>query len=228
MNLTAVQVLGMIDHALLKPDTTPDDFAAACRLARSHALGSLCLHPAWVPQAVENLAGGPTAVGSVAGFPLGASATAAKVADADFALAHGAAEIDMVQHVAAAKAGRWEEVHDDIAAVVECAGTYGAIVKVILETCYLSEDEKVRACMAAVEAGAAFVKTSTGLGPGGATCDDVRLLRRTAPAYVGVKAAGGIRTLQQVMQMAAAGANRIGSSNTESIIRELEHKGAAG
>jgi len=217
-------IIPMIDHAVLTPDATRDDVLAGCRLVAELQTASICIHPRWVETAVEALRGSPVPVGTVAGFPLGATTSEVKAFEARQAIARGADEIDMVIAITALKSGDHAAVRDDIAAVVGSA--YAAnleepTVKVILETCYLTEDEIRVAVELAVGAGADFVKTSTGLGPEGATVENVRLLRELAPDRVGVKAAGGIRTVEDCLAMIDAGANRLGTSSTRKIAEEL-------
>jgi deoxyribose-phosphate aldolase len=207
----------MIDHTLLRADATRDEIVKLCREAVEHGFASVCVNSGWVELAAGEAAGSGVKVCCVVGFPLGAASTAAKTAEADAALRAGAREIDMVQNIGALKSGDDDWVRRDIAAVVECAHRAGAIVKVILETALLTADEKVRASRLAAEANADFVKTSTGFGPGGATVEDVELMRRTVGARMGVKASGGIRTREDAERMIAAGANRIGASASVKI-----------
>ncbi len=217
-------IIAMIDHAVLAPDSTRDDVLAACALAAELGVAGVCVHPRWVRTAAEALAGSGVATGTVAGFPLGANTSETKAAEAREAIVHGADEIDMVMAITAFKSGDRTAVLDDIAAVVGAAYAAAAeqpVVKVILEMCYLTLDEKRVAAELAVEAGADFLKTSTGLGPSGATVEDVALLREVAPEGVGVKAAGGIRTLSDARALVTAGATRIGTSSTRAIADEL-------
>lgn len=214
----------MIDHAVLAPDATRDDVLAACELCAELGTASICVHPRWVAAAVDALTGSPVAVGTVAGFPLGATTPEVKAYETRQAMARGADEIDMVLAITALKSGDYAAVREDIVAVVGAA--YAAnlqepVVKVILETCYLTDEEKRIAVELAVGAGSHFVKTSTGLGPEGATVENVRLLRQLAPSEVGVKAAGGIRTVEDCLAMIDAGANRIGTSSTRKIAENL-------
>ncbi len=220
----AQALIGTIDHAVLAPDATRCDILSACSLARELRVAGVCVHPRWVPTVAAALDGSGVATGSVAGFPLGATTTEAKCLEAMQAFESGAAEVDMVMAVTTLKSGDYDEVLLDIAAVVQVArdsDVDGALVKVILEMCYLTPDEKRLAAEIAVQAGVDFVKTSTGLGPHGATVEDVALLREIAPDGVGVKAAGGIRSLEQMQAMLDAGASRIGTSSTATIAAEL-------
>lgn len=211
----------LIDHTLLKPDATACNIAKLCAEARQYGFVSVCVNSYWVSAAAAALAGTPVKVCAVVGFPLGAMATAAKAFEARECVSGGAREIDMVLNIGELRAGNLQAVRADIRAVVEEARIGGAIVKVILETSLLNETEKINACREAVAAGAAFVKTSTGFGGGGATAEDVALMRRIVGPKMGVKASGGIRTLADLERMIAAGANRIGASAGVQIVEEL-------
>lgn len=207
----------IIDHTLLKPDATAAQIEQLCREALQYGFAAVCVNPTWVPLAARLLQGSDVKVCTVVGFPLGATSTAAKVAEARAAIAAGAREIDMVINIGALKSGLYDQVRDDIRAVVEAAHPT-ATVKVILETALLTDAEKVQACRLAREAGADFVKTSTGFGPGGATVHDVALLRREVGPAMGVKASGGIRDRATALAMVQAGANRIGASASVAIV----------
>ncbi|HWR54674.1 MAG TPA: deoxyribose-phosphate aldolase [Bryobacteraceae bacterium] len=209
----------LIDHTILKPDATRDQIVSLCREAREYGFASVCVNPCWVALAAAELAGAQSVVCSVCGFPLGASATSTKMQEAEAAIRCGAREIDMVINVGALRAGDHDAVRLDIRGVVETAHRAGAIVKVIIEAALLSDEQKVVACKLAQAAGADFVKTSTGFGPGGATAHDVALMRATVGPAMGVKAAGGIRTLEDLKTMVAAGADRIGASAGIQIIQ---------
>ena len=211
-------IAGLIDHTLLKPEATRDDIVKVCKEARRYNFASVCINPYWVPLVAAQLAGSPVKVCTVIGFPLGATSTEAKVAETEAALRVGAQEIDMVQNVGALRSGDHDAVKADIAAVVEITHAAGAIVKVILETALLDDNQKVMASMLAKMAKADFVKTSTGFGPSGANAHDVELMRMTVGPDMGVKASGGIRTLEDVKKMAAAGATRIGASASVRIV----------
>ena len=200
-----------IDHTLLAPEATAAQIAQLCDEARTHGFFSVCVNPCRVAQAKAALAASPVKVCTVIGFPLGATTTASKAAEAREALQNGADELDMVMNIGLAKDGNWAAVQADIAAVVQAAAGR-ALVKVILETCLLTADDIRHACAAAMQAGADFVKTSTGFSSGGATIETVRLMRACVGPDFGVKAAGGIRTPEDFRAMLAAGANRIGSS----------------
>lgn len=211
-----------IDHTLLRPDATPADIRKICAEARQYGFASVCVNPYWVPLATQALAaemaGSPVKVCTVVGFPLGASATEIKVAETEVAVREGAQEIDMVLNIGELRGGNIEAVRRDIEAVVKAAHRDGAIVKVILETALLDDDRKTIACNVAKLAGAEFVKTSTGFSAHGATVHDVALMRRVVGAEMGVKASGGIRTLEDLKKMLGAGATRIGASASVKII----------
>jgi len=208
----------IIDHTLLKPDATEDQVRNLCAEALQFGFCSVCVNPSYVALAAELVAGSRVRVCTVAGFPLGASVSAVKALEAQRAIADGAQEVDMVLNIGALKSGALVTVRMDIAAVVEVCHSAGAICKVILETGYLSDAEKIEACRQAVSAGADFVKTSTGFGPGGATAADIALMRATVGPQVGIKAAGGIRTYEAAQEMVAAGANRIGAGSSVQIV----------
>jgi deoxyribose-phosphate aldolase len=215
---------GMIDHTLLRPDATRADIVALCEEARTHRFASVCVNTTWVPLARALLAGSEVMICAVVGFPLGAMTPTAKAYEAREAVRQGAHEIDMVINIGALKSRDYETVFEDICRVVKASAP--ARVKVILETGSLTEDEKVIACSLSKLAGAAFVKTSTGFGKGGATVEDVALMRRIVGPKMGVKASGGVRTAEQVKQMAAAGATRIGASASVAIVAGSDAKAA--
>jgi deoxyribose-phosphate aldolase len=217
----AKQLARLIDHTLLKPEATLKQIEELCRQAIKYNFASVCVNPSYVQAAARLVTGTGVAVCAVVGFPLGVNTTAVKKAETIEAISNGADEIDMVLHVGAVKEGNWDYVKADMAAVVEAAA--GKTVKVILETCYLTYEEKITACQMAREAGAHFVKTSTGLGPGGANVEDVQLLRQTVDQGMGVKASGGIRDLETLLKMVQAGANRIGTSSGVAILAGLKH-----
>jgi len=211
-------VAALIDHTILKPEATRADVAKVCREARQYSFASVCVNPYWVPLVRAELAGSPVKVCTVVGFPLGATSTEAKVAEAAAAVRAGAQEVDMVINVGALRSGDHEAVKLDIAQVVKVSHEAGAIVKVILETALLDDNQKAVACTLAKLAGADFVKTSTGFGPSGATAHDIALMRSVVGPDMGVKAAGGIRTLHDLQTMTAAGATRIGASASVKIV----------
>lgn len=218
--LTAIDpsIASLIDHTLLRADATRDDIIKVCREARKYSFASVCVNPYWVPVVAAELAGSPVKVCTVIGFPLGATSTESKVCETEAALRVGAQEIDMVQNVGALRSGDYDAVKADITAVVEVSHRAGAIVKVILETALLDDNQKAMASMLAKMAGADFVKTSTGFSTSGATAHDVGLMRMAVGPDMGVKASGGIRTLDDVKTMAAAGASRIGASASVKIV----------
>ena len=207
-----------IDHTNLKSYATKEDIIKLCEEAKKYGFYAVCVNPYRVKLAKEHLKGTDIKVASVIGFPLGATPTEVKVFEAKKALENGADELDMVINIGALKDKDYEYVKKDIEDVTKVAHEKGAIVKVIIETCYLSEEEKEIACKLAMEAGADFVKTSTGFGTGGATIEDVKLMRKVVGDKLGVKAAGGIRTYEEALAMINAGANRIGTSSGVKII----------
>ncbi|HEY2017027.1 MAG TPA: deoxyribose-phosphate aldolase [Bryobacteraceae bacterium] len=211
-------IAALIDHTILKPEATRADVIKVCREARQYNFASVCVNPYWVPLVRAELAGSPVKVCTVVGFPLGATSTEAKVAEAAAAVRAGAQEVDMVINVGALRSGDHEAVKLDIQQVVKVSHEAGAIVKVILETALLDDNQKAVACTLAKLAGADFVKTSTGFGPSGATAQDIALMRGIVGPGMGVKASGGIRTLQDLRTMTAAGASRIGASASVKIV----------
>ena len=217
--ITKVQLAGMIDHSLLKPQSTRTDLERLCKEAVQYAFKAICINPIHVADAVTCLRGSGVLICSVVGFSFGTHSAGVKAAETKEVIKLGAREIDMVVRIGSLKEGRNHEVMEDIRAVVEAAS--GLPVKVILETCYLTEEEKIRGCKLAVEAGASFVKTSTGFGSAGATVEDVNLMRKVVGDDIGVKAAGGIRTLADALKMIEAGANRLGTSGSVTIIQAL-------
>lgn len=209
----------MIDHTLLKPDATPDQIAQLCFEARKYQFASVCVNPAWVKLCAQLLEGSTVKVCTVIGFPLGATAREVKAFETQNAIEQGATEIDMVINIGALKARELELAAQDIRGVVETAHGRGALVKVILETTLLSDEEKTIACLLSKEAGADFVKTSTGFAGGGATVQDVALMRRVVGPEIGVKASGGVRTYEDAASMIEAGATRIGASAGVKILQ---------
>ncbi|MFA4136867.1 MULTISPECIES: deoxyribose-phosphate aldolase [unclassified Brevibacillus] len=213
-----------IDHTLLKPDATQEMIDKLCQEAREHDFMSVCVNPYWVKRSAELLAGSDVKVCTVIGFPLGVSTIESKAAETRDAIANGATEVDMVLNVGALKSGDLETVKKDIAAVKQAAGDI--LLKVILETCLLTEEEKVVACKLSVEAGADYVKTSTGFSTGGATVEDIALMRKTVGPNVGVKASGGVRDGETAVAMIEAGASRIGTSSGVSIVTGAKTTGS--
>jgi deoxyribose-phosphate aldolase len=208
----------LIDHTLLKPDATHDEIAQLCYEARKHGFASVCVNPSHVKLCADLLKGSDVLTCTVVGFPLGATSTEAKTFEAQKAVRDGAKEVDMVINVGALKSRDYELVEHDIASVATAVHAGGAILKVIIEAALLTDDEKVAASQLAKVAGADFVKTSTGFGPGGATAEDVALMRRVVGPKIGVKASGGIRTRADVQKMVEAGATRIGASASVKIV----------
>ncbi len=209
---------GYIDHTLLKPDATAAQVDKLCEEAKQYHFAAVCINPTWVKRAAENLRGSGVSVASVIGFPFGAGTTAIKAMETRQAVRDGAREIDMVINIGALKSGMYDQVRDDIAAVSDACHEGGAINKVIIETALLTDEEKVVACRLAQKAKADYVKTSTGYASGGATVFDVALMREAVGPKMGVKAAGGIRTKEDVTEMIAAGATRIGASAGVKIV----------
>lgn len=243
--MTKKEIAAMIDHTQLKAAATEDDILKLCNEAAEHGFASVCVNPYWVPFAFSKLNGTGVKVCTVIGFPLGANSSAIKAEEAKHAVLQGAQEVDMVINVGLAKAHNYKAVEEDIAAVVKAAHDaertqgYKAIVKVIIETCYLTDEEKTAACIAAKKAGADFVKTSTGFGtpaknpdgtatPNGATVHDVELMRKAVDAaepldrHVCVKASGGIRDAETALAMVAAGADRLGVSAGIAIVNGIK------
>jgi deoxyribose-phosphate aldolase len=219
--LTYRDVAKTIDHSLLRPELDDAFVEAGCRLAAEYDVASVCVRPVDVRRAKAILDGTDVKVGTVVGFPHGSHATETKVFEAKQALADGATELDMVIDIGALKSGRDEDVRRDIAAVVEVAHAAGALVKVILENAYLTDHEKIRGSRATEAAGADFVKTSTGFAPGGATHEDLALMRRTVSPQVQVKAAGGVRTLDALLAVMELGVTRVGATATATILDEF-------
>ncbi|MBC8104280.1 MAG: deoxyribose-phosphate aldolase [Cytophagales bacterium] len=223
---TASEFARYIDHTLLKPDSTRRECIRICEEARDAGFAAACILPAWVADAADVLEGSGVAVCTVVGFPHGIAPPQAKASETAIVVADGATEVDMVLNISALKSGSDVLVMSDIEAVVEAAQTGGAIVKVILECALLTDDEKRRAARFCLEAGADFVKTSTGFAASGATLDDVRLLRQIVGEEAGVKAAGGIRGLSNALAMIEAGASRLGTSSGLALLQEFQGGGA--
>jgi len=219
---SAGQLARYIDHTLLKPEATTEQIVQLCREAHQYGFGAVCINPVYVKQCARLLQDCDVAVCTVIGFPLGASVTGVKVFEAHQAIADGATELDMVLNIGALKSGDAERAQRDIAAVAQACHEGGTILKVIIETALLTEPEKVLACQLAQAAGADFVKTSTGFASGGATVEDVALMRRAVGPEMGIKAAGGIRSYQDAQKMIAAGATRIGASASIQILQGAE------
>ncbi|MFJ7184119.1 deoxyribose-phosphate aldolase [Lysinibacillus xylanilyticus] len=210
----------MIDHTLLKAEATKEQIEKLCAEAKQFNFASVCVNPTWVKNSSELLQGSDVLVCTVIGFPLGANTPAVKAFEAKDAIANGAQEVDMVINIGALKDKNYDLVQADIAAVVEAAKG-NALVKVIIESCLLTDEEKVKACELAVAAGADYVKTSTGFSTGGATAEDIALMRKTVGLDLGVKASGGVRSLEDMKKMVEAGATRIGASSGVAIMNGL-------
>lgn len=223
-HLSAPEMAGMIDHTLLKPDATSAQIVALCEEARQWKFASVCVNGVWVSLCAEQLHKSGVKVCSVAGFALGATLPVVKAFEAKHLIEMGATEVDMVINVGKLKDGDYRVVYEDIAGVVDECHASGALAKVIIETALLTHDEKVAACIIAKEAGANFVKTSTGFNGGGATVEDIALMRRVVGPEIGVKASGGVRTAADALAMVAAGATRIGASAGVRIVQELSQQ----
>ncbi len=224
MSYTYPQIAKMIDHSLLNPLLTDAELEAGCRLARDYDVASVCIKPYFLKRCSELLAGSSVAASTVIGFPHGGNMTAIKLAEAEQALRDGGTELDMVVNVGKVLGEDWAYVRQDIEAVVEAAHQAGAIVKVIFENCYLQDKHKIRLCEVCAELGADFAKTSTGYGTGGATIEDLKLMRAHLPASVQVKAAGGIRTLDGLLEVRSLGVARVGASQTAKMLDECKRR----
>jgi deoxyribose-phosphate aldolase len=221
-NFTYSDLAGMIDHSLLQPVLTDADLEKGCALAREYGVASVCIKPYAVPLAARLLAGSGVAVGTVVGFPQGGHATRIKVAEAIGATDDGATELDMVVNIGKVLSRDWAYVADDVRAVVGAAHARKALVKVIFENCFLQAEHKEALCRICGEAGADFVKTSTGYGDGGATDEDLALMRRCSPPHVQVKAAGGVRTFDRLLAVRALGVTRVGATATRAILDDCK------
>ncbi|NHC39387.1 deoxyribose-phosphate aldolase [Bacillus sp. MM2020_1] len=218
--MSTTNIAAMIDHTLLKPEATRQQIESLCQEAKEYKFASVCVNPTWVSTAKELLQGSGVMVCTVIGFPLGATTYETKAFETKNAIEHGADEVDMVINIGALKDHNDELVEKDIRAVVEAAKGK-AHTKVIIETSLLSQEEKIRACELSVKAGADFVKTSTGFSTGGATAEDIALMRQTVGPDLGVKASGGVRNTEDVQKMIEAGATRIGASSSIAIVNGL-------
>lgn len=224
MDYTYRDIAKMIDHSLLNPALMARELDDGCRLAIEYDVASVCILPYYLRRCAELLRGSTVAASTTIGFPHGGHTTQTKRAEAQQALANGGQELDMVVNISAVKTGDWDYVRRDIAAVTEVAHAEGQKVKVIFENCYLTDDEKIRLCQICGELNADWVKTSTGYGSGGATIDDLKLMRQHAPPHVQVKAAGGIRDLDQLLEVKALGVTRCGASRTQQILDECRRR----
>lgn len=226
--LSVSDIARMIDHSLVRPDLTDAEVMAGCRKAAEYHTQTVFVRPYDVRLAKEALAGTDVGVSTGIAFPHGASTTRVKVYEVECAMADGATELDVVIAISKVKSGAWDYVRDDLRAVADAIHARGGIIKVIFETCYLTDAEIIRACEVCEAIGADYVKTSTGYGPAGATLEHVRLMRASVSPRVSVKAAGGIRTLDQVLQYRAAGAKMIGTRSTVEIMQEAMRRAEAG
>jgi deoxyribose-phosphate aldolase len=222
VNPNAQRIAALIDHTILRADATAQDVTQICAEARQYSFASVCVNGYWVPLVASELAGSTVKVCTVSGFPLGAMSTEAKLAETEIAIRAGAHEVDMVVNVGALKSGERDSVKREIASLAAACHEGGALLKVILETALLTDDLKRIACQLSKDAGADFVKTSTGFSTGGAKESDVALMRDSVGSGMGVKASGGIRTFEDVENMVAAGASRIGASASVSIIQNVK------
>ncbi|BER92895.1 MAG: deoxyribose-phosphate aldolase [Candidatus Atribacteria bacterium] len=220
MEYTCEEIAKMIDHSLLRPELTDQDIVEGCEIAKKYNVASVCCRPSDVALAKKLLAGSEVKVGAVVGFPHGSHKTETKVFEAEQAIKDGAEELDMVIHIGKLRSRDFDYVREDIKAVCDVAHRHGVIVKVILENCYLDDELKRIGCKLAEEAGADFVKTSTGFAPGGATIEDLKLMRESVSPRVQVKAAGGVRTLDAALKVREVGATRFGATKTAEIMEE--------
>ncbi len=224
MDYTYSQIAKMIDHSLLNPVLTDRDLEAGCAVARAYDVASACVKPYHLKRCAELLAGSTVAASTVIGFPHGGNTTAVKVAEAEQALRDGGTELDMVVNIGKVLSEDWDYVRQDIRAVADVTHAGGAIVKVIFENCYLQDSHKIRLCEICAEVGANFVKTSTGYGTGGATIADLKLMRKHSPPHIRVKAAGGIRTLDALLEVREIGVARSGATRTAEMLDECKQR----
>jgi deoxyribose-phosphate aldolase len=224
MDYTYADIAGMIDHSLLQPHLSDAELDEGCRLAARYETASVCIKPYYVRRAKELLAGSRVAVGTTIGFPHGGHVPAVKLFESERALDDGATELDMVVNIGQVLSGHWPAVTREIGEIVRLAHARGGIVKVIFENCYLKDKHKIRLCRACADSGADYVKTSTGYGTGGATIDDLRLMREHTPPHIGVKAAGGVRDLDMLLTVRSLGVTRVGASKTAEILDETKRR----
>jgi deoxyribose-phosphate aldolase len=224
MDYTYSDIAKMIDHSLLNPTLTEDDLEQGCRLARQYDVASVCIMPYWLKRCADMLRGSTVRAGTTIGFPHGGHTTAIKVAEARQALADGGQELDMVANISQVLSGDWDYVRADLAAVLEVTHAQGQKVKVIFENCYLNNEQKIRLCEICGELGADWVKTSTGYGTGGATLEDLKLMRQHSPEQVQVKAAGGVRDLDKLLEVRALGVTRVGATRTAEMLDECQRR----
>jgi len=224
MDYTYEQIAKMIDHSLLNPTLTVDDLEKGCKIALDYNVGSACIMPYYLKRCAEALAGSTVKASTTIGFPHGGHTTAIKVAEARQALLDGGEELDMVVNISQVLSGQWDYVRADIKAVIDVTHEYGQKVKVIFENCYLDDAQKIKLCEICGELNADWVKTSTGYGTGGATDEDLRLMRQHSPAQVQVKAAGGVRSLDRLLAVRALGVTRVGATATVAILEEYKQR----
>jgi deoxyribose-phosphate aldolase len=224
MDYTYSDIAKMIDHSLLNPTLTEDDLEQGCQLALRYDVASVCIMPYGLSHCAEILQGSTVQASTTIGFPHGGHTTAIKVAEAKQALADGGQELDMVVNISRVLSGDWDYVRSDIAAVIDVTHRKGQKVKVIFENCYLNDEQKIKLCEICGELGADWVKTSTGYGTGGATIEDLKLMRQHAPKHVQVKAAGGIRDLDKLLEVRALGVTRVGATRTAEILDECKRR----
>lgn len=224
MDYSYEDIARMIDHSLLNPTLSDRDLEAGCELALAYDVASVCIMPYYLKRCAELLKGSTVRASTTIGFPHGGHTTAVKVAEAKQALCNGGQELDMVVNVSKVLSGDWEYVRSDIAAVIDVTHKQGQRVKVIFENCYLNDEQKIKLCEICGELGADWVKTSTGYGTGGATMDDLKLMRQHSPASVQVKAAGGVRDLDKLLEVRALGVTRVGASRTADILDECKRR----
>jgi deoxyribose-phosphate aldolase len=224
MNFTYEDIAKTIDHSLLNPTLTVADLEAGCRLATAYNVASVCILPYFLKRCAALLRGSTVKASTTIGFPHGGHTTAIKRAEAEQAVADGGEELDMVVNISQVLSGAWDYVREDIAAVIAVAHAAGQKVKVIFENCYLNDEHKIRLCRICSELNADWVKTSTGYGSGGATMEDLRLMRRHAAPHVGVKAAGGVRDLDKLLEVRALGVSRVGASRTREMLDDCRRR----
>ncbi|HEX7377392.1 MAG TPA: deoxyribose-phosphate aldolase, partial [Pirellulales bacterium] len=224
IDYTYKDIAGMIDHSLLNPALTTEQLDAGCRLAVEYRVASVCILPYYLPRCAELLAGSGVKASTTLGFPHGGHTTVIKVAEARQALADGGEELDMVVNISQVLSGRWDYVREELRAVIDLTHAAGQKVKVIFENCYLNDDQKVLLCELCSALGADWVKTSTGYGGGGATLDDLALMRKHAAPHVQVKAAGGVRDLDALLKVRALGVTRCGASRTQDMLDECQRR----
>jgi len=220
MDFTYLDIAKMVDHALLTPSLTREELEHGCRMALEYNCASVCIMPFYLKRCAETLRGSTVEASTTIGFPHGGHTTTIKAAEAERAMDDGCQELDMVVNISKVLSGDWDYVRNDLKAVIDAAHARSRKVKVIFENCYLQDAHKIRLCEVCAEIGADWVKTSTGFGPSGATLEDVKLMRAHSPAHVQVKAAGGIRNLEQLLAYRTLGASRVGASKTKDILED--------